>query len=89
MVSYADNAVIGCERKEDADRIMKGKSLTVYEIRFNDTSGKAPPHRLHRTGRRSRKRTLYLSGFTLYWTKSKKGGKWIGGKTDKNGQYKR
>jgi retron-type reverse transcriptase len=29
MVRYADNAIIGCEKKEDADRIMK-----VLALRF-------------------------------------------------------
>jgi retron-type reverse transcriptase len=33
MVRYADDAIIGCETKEDADRIMKGKSASVCQIR--------------------------------------------------------
>ncbi|MDR3170246.1 MAG: hypothetical protein LBU17_01315, partial [Treponema sp.] len=32
MVRYADDAIIGCEKKEDADRIMKGKSPPVRQI---------------------------------------------------------
>jgi retron-type reverse transcriptase len=38
MVRYADDAIIGCEKKSgrrsaDADRIMKGKSASVCQIR--------------------------------------------------------
>jgi hypothetical protein len=29
MVRYADDAVIGCEKKEDADRTMKGMGPPV------------------------------------------------------------
>jgi group II intron reverse transcriptase/maturase len=52
MVRYADDAIIGCERKEDADRIMKGKSASICEIWANHTPGEDAAGRLQQTGRR-------------------------------------
>ncbi|MDR3160503.1 MAG: hypothetical protein LBU28_02690 [Spirochaetaceae bacterium] len=50
MVRYADDAIIGCDKKEVANRIMKGKSPAVCQIWLNHTPGEDQTGRLHETG---------------------------------------
>jgi hypothetical protein len=64
MVRYADDAVIGCEKKEDADRIMKGKSPPICEVGINDTPGEDEAGRLSEACRRppQGERKFHVSG---------------------------
>jgi group II intron reverse transcriptase/maturase len=85
MVRYADDAVIGCEKKEDADRIMKVLALrfTKYGLTIHPEKTKlidfTEPTGTARKGNGS----FTFLGFTHYWMKSKKGRWIIGRKTDK------
>jgi hypothetical protein len=64
MVRYADDAVIGCEKEEDADRIMKGKSPPICEVWINDTPGEDEAGRLPEACRRApqRERKFHVFG---------------------------
>jgi group II intron reverse transcriptase/maturase len=85
MVRYADDAVIGCERAEDADRIMKVLALrfTKYGLTIHPEKTRLIDFTEPEDGAGKGKGSFTFLGFTHYWTKSKKG-KWIvGRKTDK------
>jgi hypothetical protein len=86
MVRYADNAVIGCERKEDADRIMKALALrfakyglTIQHPEKTKLVDFRKPAGEHREGNGS----FTFPGFAHYWTKSRKGRWMVGRKTDR------
>jgi hypothetical protein len=49
MARYADDAIIGCEKKEDADRIMKVLALRFAKYSSDHTPGKDEAGRLHQT----------------------------------------
>jgi retron-type reverse transcriptase len=49
MVRYADDAIIGCEKKEDADRIMKVLALRFAKYSPDHTPGKDEAGKLHQT----------------------------------------
>jgi len=90
MVRYADDAVIMCELKEDADRIYK-----VLGLRFGKYGLKIHPEKtrlldFRKPGKEQRKgnSSFTFLGFTHYWTKSRKGNWIVGRKTDRN-RFKR
>jgi group II intron reverse transcriptase/maturase len=84
MVRYADDAVIMCELKEDAERIYK-----VLGARFEKHGLKTHPEKTGLLGftkpgegQSKGNSSFTFLGFARYWTKSRKG-KWIvGRKTD-------
>jgi hypothetical protein len=85
MVRYADDAVIGCERKEDADRIMKVLALRFakYGLTIHPEKTRLIDFTDPGNGERKGNGSFTFLGFTHYWMKSKKG-KWVvGRKTDK------
>jgi hypothetical protein len=84
MIRYADDAVIICELKEDADRIYK-----VLGLRFEKYGLKLHPEKTmlldftKPKGRQSKGNSSFtFLGFTHYWTKSRKGNWMVGRKTD-------
>ncbi|MDR1444972.1 MAG: group II intron reverse transcriptase/maturase [Treponema sp.] len=84
MVRYADDAVIGCEKKEDADRIMK-----VLALRFEKYGLTIHPEKTRLIDftkpvgeSRKGKGSFTFLGFCHYWTKSRKGRWMVGRKTD-------
>jgi hypothetical protein len=85
MVRYADDAIIGCERKEDADRIMKVLALrfakyglTIHPQKTRLVDFSKPEGDSHKG-----KGSFTFLGFTHYWTKSRKGRWMVGRKTDR------
>ena len=84
MARYADDAVIGCEQQEDADRIMK-----VVALRFETNGVTLHPEKTRLrdftrpTGEsRQGKGSFTVLGLCHYWVKSRKG-RWMAGrKTD-------
>lgn len=89
LVRYADDFVIGCDREEDARRIMRvlplrfgkyGLEINTEKtklVRFLRPKRKADPLQ---TGRKPE--TFNFLGFTHYWGKTKKGGYTIKRKTE-------
>jgi group II intron reverse transcriptase/maturase len=84
MVRYADDAVIMCELKEDAERIFK-----VLSLRFEKYGLKIQPEKTRlvdftkpKAGQRKGDNSFTFLGFTHYWTKSRKGNWIVGRKTD-------
>jgi hypothetical protein len=87
MIRFADDAVLGFARKEDALRVMEvlpksfGKyGLTVHPEKTRIVEFTRP------TGREERKGSgcFNFLGFTHYWGKSKRGGWYIRRKTEKS-----
>jgi len=85
LVRYADDAVIGCERQEDAERIMK-----VLPLRFTKYGLTIHPEKTRLVDFSKPEATSYKGsgsftflGFTHFWMKSKKGRWVVGRKTDK------
>ncbi|MHC6201681.1 group II intron reverse transcriptase/maturase [Breznakiellaceae bacterium SP9] len=84
IVRYADDAIIGCETKEDAERIMKvpAPRFAKYGLTIHPEKTKlldfTRPERDSRKGNGS----FTFLGFKHYWVKSRKGLWIIGRKTD-------
>ena len=84
MVRYADDAVIICEHKEDAERIYKvlGARFEKYGLKIHPEKTRLLDFTKPKDGQRKGNSSFTFLGFTHYWTKSRKG-KWIvGRKTD-------
>ncbi|MDR3170081.1 MAG: hypothetical protein LBU17_00470 [Treponema sp.] len=84
MVRYADDAIIGCEKKEDADRIMKVLALrfakyglTIHPEKTKLVDFTKPAGESHKGSG-----NYTFLGFKHYWTKSRKGRWMVGRKTD-------
>jgi group II intron reverse transcriptase/maturase len=84
MVRYADDAVIICELKEDAERIYKvlGLRFEKYGLKIHPEKTRLLDFTKPGSGQQKGNSSFTFLGFTHYWTKSRKG-KWIvGRKTD-------
>ena len=84
MVRYADDAVLLCELKEDADRIYKvlGLRFEKYGLKIHPEKTRLVDFSRPKGGQGKGNSSFTFLGFTHYWTKSRKG-KWIvGRKTD-------
>jgi group II intron reverse transcriptase/maturase len=81
MVRYADDAVIMCELKEDAERIYKvlGLRFEKYGLKIHPEKTKLLDFTKPGEGQRKGNSSFTFLGFTHYWTKSRKG-KWIVGR---------
>jgi hypothetical protein len=84
MVRYADDAIIGCASKEDADRIMKVLPLrfTKYGLTIHPEKTKLVDFRAPTGEQRKGTGSFTFLGFKHYWVKSRKGRWIIGRKTD-------
>jgi hypothetical protein len=80
MVRYADDAVLGFERHEDAERVFAvlGKRFAKYALTLHPQKTRLLA--LHRPGSKDRTRSgpgeprsFDFLGFTLYWGRSRKG----------------
>jgi group II intron reverse transcriptase/maturase len=85
MVRYADDAVIGCEKKEDADRIMKVLALRFakYGLTIHPEKTRLVDFRKPAGENRKGNGSFTFLGFVHYWTKSRKGRWMVGRKTDR------
>ena len=84
MVRYADDAVIICELKDDAERIYKvlGARFEKYGLKIHPEKTQLLDFTKPKDGQGKGDGSFTFLGFTHYWTKSRKG-KWIvGRKTD-------
>jgi hypothetical protein len=84
-VRYADDAVIGCEQAEDAERIMKVLALRFakYGLTIHPEKTRLIDFSEPEDGVRNGKGRFTFLGFTQYWTMSTKGRWVVGRKTDK------
>jgi group II intron reverse transcriptase/maturase len=84
MVRYADDAVIMCELKEDAERIYKvlGARFEKYGLEIHPDKTKLLYFTKPQGGQRKGNSSFTFLGFTHYWTKSRKGNWIVGRKTD-------
>jgi hypothetical protein len=84
MVRYADDAVIMCELKEDAERIYKvlGLRFEKYGLKIHPDKTKLLDFTKPKDGQKKGNGSFTFLGFTHYWTKSRKGNWVIGRKTD-------
>ena len=90
MVRYADDAVIMCELKEDAERIYKvlGLRFEKYGLTIHPEKTKLLDFRKPRDGQGKGNSSFTFLGFTHYWTKSRKG-KWMVGRKTDSKRFKR
>jgi group II intron reverse transcriptase/maturase len=84
MLRYADDAVIICELKEDAERIYKvlGLRFEKYGLKIHPEKTKLLDFTKPEKGQKKGNNSLTFLGFTHYWTKSRKGKWMVGRKTD-------
>jgi group II intron reverse transcriptase/maturase len=84
MARYADDAIIGCEKKEDADRIMKVLALRFakYGLTIHPEKTKLVNFTKPDDDSRKGSGSFTFLGFKHYWTKSRKGRWMVGRKTD-------
>ena len=84
MVRYADDAVLLCELKEDAERIFKvlGLRFEKYGLKIHPEKTRLLDFSKPRDGQQKGNSSFTFLGFTHYWTKSRKGNWIVGRKTD-------
>ena len=84
MVRYADDAVIFCELKEDAERIFKvlEKRFQKYGLKLHPEKTRLIDFKKPGAGQRKGSDSFTFLGFTHYWTKSRKRNWIVGRKTD-------
>jgi len=84
MVRYADDAVIICELKEDAERIYKvlGLRFEKYGLKIHPEKTQLLDFRKPPYEQGKGNSSFTFLGFTHYWTKSQKGNWAVGQKTD-------
>jgi group II intron reverse transcriptase/maturase len=84
MVRYADDAVIMCELKEDAERIYKvlGARFEKYGLKIHPEKTRLLDFTKPGDGQGKGNGSFAFLGFTHYWTKSRKGKWMVGRKTD-------
>ena len=84
MVRYADDAVILCDLKEDAERIYKvlGLRFEKYGLKIHPEKTRLLDFTKPRDGQGKGNSSFTFLGFTHYWTKSRKGNWMVGRKTD-------
>ena len=84
MVRYADDAVIICELKEDAERIYKvlGARFAKYGLTIHLEKTRLLDFKKPEEGQGKGNSSFTFLGLTHYWTKSRKGNWMVGRKTD-------
>jgi RNA-directed DNA polymerase len=75
MVRFADDFVIGFERKEDAERVLEvlHKRFEKYGLKIHPDKTSLVPFGKPRGSKRVRTETFDFLGFTHYWAKSHRG----------------
>ena len=84
MVRYADDAIIICELKEDAERIYKvlGARFEKYGLKIHPEKTRLLDFTRPTDGQGKGNSSFSFLGFTHYWRKSRKGNWSVGRKTD-------
>ncbi len=82
LIRYADDFVIGFERKDDAERVMKviGQRMQRFGLRLHPEKTRLFPYRKPPRDSAAKKgpSTFDFLGFTLFWRRSRKGS-WVPG----------
>lgn len=75
LFRYADDAIICCQREEDATRIRKAlaERLARFNLRLNEEKTKLVPFSKKKASHGERQGTFDFLGFTFYWGKSRGG----------------
>jgi RNA-directed DNA polymerase len=75
LFRYADDAIICCQKDEDAIRIRKalGKRLEKYKLSLNEEKTKQVPFDKELVAEGVEQGTFDFLGFTFYWGRSKSG----------------
>lgn len=88
LIRYADDFIIGCENKEDAERIMKvlplrfaKYGLTINSEKTHMAHFERPPRTPHPKHRGPKPPTFAFLGFVHYWGRTQRGGYTIKRKT--------
>jgi len=83
MVRYADDAVIMCELKEDAEKIYKvlGARFEKYGLKIHPEKTQLLDFTRPKDGQKKGNSSFTFLGFTHYWIKSQKGNWVVGRKT--------
>ena len=84
IVRYADDAVIICELKEDAERIYKvlGARFEKFGLKIHPEKTRLLDFKKPREGKGKGNDSFSFLGFTHYWTLSRKGYQVVGKKTE-------
>jgi hypothetical protein len=84
MVRYADDVVIMCELKEDAERIYKvlGQRFQKYGLTIHPEKTRLLDFTKPKDGQGKGNSSFTFLGFIHYWAKSRKGNWMVGRKTD-------
>ena len=84
LIRYADDFIIGCEREEDAQRIMQvlPKRFAKYGLQVNAEKTKQVDFRRPYRGRPAKTGTFSFLGFVHYWGKTESGGYTVKRKTE-------
>ena len=84
MVRYADDAVLMCEFKDDAERIFKvlGLRFEKYGLKIHPEKTRLVDFKKPKGGQGKGEDSFTFLGFTHYWTKSRKGNWIVGRKTN-------
>lgn len=74
LTRFADDFVIGCEREDDAQRLMAvlPKRLGRYDLAVNTTKTRVVDFGKPKTGKKEQG-TFNFGGFTLYWARNRHG----------------
>lgn len=87
LIRYADDFVVGFERRDDAGRVLEvlHKRMAKYGLTLHPDKTRLIPFARPRTGEdgRSGARTFDFLGFTMYWCRTRRGGWRLGMKTRK------
>lgn len=76
LFRYADDAIICCEKEEDAIKIRSTltKRLNRFKLHLNEEKTKMVPFSKEKASKGERQGTFDFLGFTFYWGKSRTGG---------------
>jgi RNA-directed DNA polymerase len=92
LIRYADDFVIGFERRDDAERVLEvlHKRMARYGLTLHPDKTRLIPFERPRYGEngRSATGTFDFLGFTMYWCRTRRGGWRLGMKTRKAGVRK-
>lgn len=90
LIRYADDAVIVCELKEDAERILRvlPKRLEKYGLRIHPEKTKLVEFRPPSDGERKGTGSFSFLGFKHFWMKSRRK-KWVVGRKTDGARFRR
>jgi group II intron reverse transcriptase/maturase len=90
LIRYADDFVIGFERRDDAQRVMQvvGKRMERFGLRLHPEKTRLIPFERPSAGASKGTGTFDFLGFTLYWRKTRRG-IWVPGMRTRKARLRR